>query len=126
MQASVQFSRDEEDKINSALGNIDDVQAALTKQLEQLKYLAPQTAIDSLTGETADSLAVLKQAFSIFDIDGDGVITNSEFETLLKGLGVNISQESLSDLFARFDQDNNGSFDFNEFINMMRGMRQVK
>ena len=102
------------------------MQDALTKQLEQLKYLAPKVATDSLTGDTADSLAILKQAFSIFDIDGDGVITNSEFEVLLKGLGVNITQDSLSDIFARFDQDNNDALDFNEFISMMRDMRQVK
>jgi hypothetical protein len=126
LQAAVQFSRDEEDKIRNASGSINDVQAALTKQLEQLKYLAPQAATDSLTGDTADSLAILKQAFNIFDIDGDGIITNSEFEILLKGLGVNISQESLSDLFARFDQDNNDALDFNEFVSMMRGMRQVQ
>ncbi len=96
------------------------------KQLEQLKYLAPQVAIDNLTGDTADSLAILKQAYSTFDIDGDGIITDTEVKTLLKGLGVNVSQESLSDLFSRFDKDGNNALDFNEFIMMMRSMKQAR
>jgi Ca2+-binding EF-hand superfamily protein len=96
------------------------------KQLEQLKYLAPQVAIDNLTGDTADSLAILKQAYTTFDIDGDGIITDTEVKTLLKGLGVNVSQESLSDLFSRFDKDGNNALDFNEFIMMMRSMKQAR
>ena len=102
------------------------MQEALVKQLEQLKYLAPQIAIDNLTGDTADSLAILKQAYTTFDIDGDGIITDTEVKTLLKGLGVNVSQESLSDLFSRFDKDGNNDLDFNEFIMMMRSMKQAR
>jgi Ca2+-binding EF-hand superfamily protein len=102
-----------------------EVQDALARQLEQLKYLAPQAAIGSLTGDTPDSLAILKQAYSTFDIDGDGIITDSEVKTLLHGLGVHISHESLSDLFARFDKDGNNALDFNEFVMMMRSMKQV-
>lgn len=102
------------------------MQEALVKQLEQLKYLAPQVAIDNLTGDTADSLAILKQAYTTFDIDGDGIITDTEVKTLLKGLGVNVSQESLSDLFSRFDKDGNNALDFNEFIMMMRSMKQAR
>ena len=105
---------------------MNDVQVALLKQLEQLKYLAPQAAIDCLTGDTPDSLAILKQAYRTFDIDGNGTITDFEVQTLLKGLGVNISQESLSDLFARFDKDGNNALDFGEFVMMMRSMKQAR
>ena len=125
LQAAVQFSQEDEDKVKSATGTMNDVQEALLKQLEQLKYLAPQDAIDNLTGDTPDSLAILKQAYRTFDIDGDGTITDSEVDTLLKGLGVSISRESLSDLFARFDKDGNNSLDFSEFVMMMRSMKQA-
>ena len=125
LQRAVQFSQDEEEKIRNSTGTMNDVQEALVKQLDQLKYLAPQAAIDNLTGDTADSLAILKQAYSTFDIDGDGIITDTEVKTLLKGLGVNISQESLSDLFSRFDKDGNNALDFNEFVMMMRSMKQA-
>ncbi len=126
LQAAVQFSQEEEDKVKNATGTMNDVQVALLKQLEQLKYLAPQAAIDCLTGDTPDSLAILKQAYRTFDIDGNGTITDFEVQTLLKGLGVNISQESLSDLFARFDKDGNNALDFGEFVMMMRSMKQAR
>ena len=126
LQAAVQFTQDEEDQVANAVGTMTEVQEALSKQLDQLRYLAPQLAVSSLTGDTPDSLAILKQAYSTFDIDGDGVITDSEVKTLLKGLGVHVSHESLSDLFARFDKDGNNALDFNEFIMMMRSMKQVK
>ncbi len=126
LQASVQFSQEDEDKVKHATGTLNDVQEALMKQIAQLKYLAPQAAIDNLTGDAPDSLAILKQAYRTFDIDGDGTITDDEVKTLLKGLGVNISQESLSDLFARFDKDGNNALDFNEFILMMRSMKQAR
>jgi hypothetical protein len=126
LQAAVQFSQEDEDKVRNAAGTMNDVQEALLKQLEQLKYLAPQAAIESLTGETADSLAILKQAYRTFDIDGDGTITDSEVRTLLQGLGVHVSQESLNDLFARFDKDGNNALDFSEFVMMMRSMKQVR
>lgn len=121
----MQFSQEEEEKITNVMGTMSEVQDALVKQLETLKYLTPQAAISSLTGDTADSLAILKQAYSTFDIDGDGVITSDEVKTLLKGLGVHISHESLSDLFARFDKDGNNALDFNEFVMLMRSMKQV-
>ncbi len=121
----MQFSQEEEDKIADAMGTMSEVQDALVKQLETLKYLTPQAAISSLTGDTADSLAILKQAYSTFDIDGDGIITSDEVKTLLKGLGVHISHESLSDLFARFDKDGNNALDFNEFVMLMRSMKQA-
>jgi hypothetical protein len=60
----VQFSQEEEEKITNAMGTMSEVQDALAKQLETLKYLTPQAAISSLTGDTADSLAILKQAYA--------------------------------------------------------------
>ncbi len=126
LQAAIQFSQEDEDSLANAVGTMSEVQDALAKQLEQLKYLTPQAAIGSLTGDTPDSLAILKQAYSTFDIDGDGIITDSEVKTLLQGLGVHISHDSLSDLFARFDKDGNNALDFNEFIMMMRSMKQVQ
>ncbi len=122
----MQFSQEDEDNVRNLTGSMNDVQEALLKQLEQLKYLAPQAAIDSLTGETADSLAILKQAYRTFDIDGDGTITDAEVRTLLQGLGVHVSQESLNDLFARFDKDGNNALDFSEFVMMMRSMKQAR
>jgi calmodulin len=125
LQAALKFFQEDESGVRSSTGSMQDVQDAMLKQLEQLKYLDSESAIDHLTGDTADSMAVLKQAYRTFDIDGSGTISNSEVQMLLRGLGVSVSHESISDLFSRFDKNGDMSLDFMEFVAMMRSMKQV-
>ncbi|PON23160.1 AP-1 complex subunit gamma-1 [Trichoderma gamsii] len=60
-----------------------------------------------------------KEAFSLFDKDGDGQITTKELGTVMRSLGQNPSESELQDMINEVDADNNGSIDFPEFLTMM-------
>ncbi|KAM3503663.1 hypothetical protein MY10362_004062 [Beauveria mimosiformis] len=64
---------------------------------------------DSLT---EDQVAEFKEAFSLFDKDGDGQITTKELGTVMRSLGQNPSESELQDMINEVDADNNGTIDF--------------
>ncbi|RUP13807.1 hypothetical protein BC936DRAFT_139715 [Jimgerdemannia flammicorona] len=66
-----------------------------------------------------EQLADMKAAFALYDKDNDGVVTTVEFASTLAGFGVDIRGTQFEDLIVRCDADNNGSIDFDEFVNMM-------
>ena len=73
-------------------------------------------AADQLTDE---QIAELKEAFSLFDKDGDGSITTNELGTVLGLLGQNPTEVELEDLINEVDANGNGTIDFPEFLTMM-------
>ena len=61
----------------------------------------------------------LKEAFSVFDQDGNGSITTKELGIVLKKLGRAPSDSELKDMINEIDTDNNGTIEFNEFLTLM-------
>ncbi|ELT88073.1 hypothetical protein CAPTEDRAFT_162839 [Capitella teleta] len=60
-----------------------------------------------------------REAFSLFDKDGDGTITTKELGTVMRSLGQNPSEDELQDMVNEVDIDGNGEIDFEEFLQMM-------
>jgi len=60
-----------------------------------------------------------KEAFKLFDKDGDGTIDSSELGTVMRSLGQNPTENELVDMINEVDADGNGCIDFEEFIQMM-------
>ncbi|KAK9290095.1 hypothetical protein L1049_008259 [Liquidambar formosana] len=58
-------------------------------------------------------------AFSYFDKDGSGYITQDELQQACEEFG--ISDIRLEDVIREVDQDNDGRIDYNEFVAMMQG-----
>ena len=63
--------------------------------------------------------AEFKEAFSLFDKDGDGTITTKELGTVMRSLGQNPTEAELQDMINEVDADGNGTIDFPEFLTMM-------
>lgn len=63
--------------------------------------------------------AELRDAFAMFDKDGDGMITLRELATTLALLGVRPSEDELQLMFNSVDVDRNGVIDFGEFEQLM-------
>ena len=64
-------------------------------------------------------IAEFKEAFSLFDKDGDGTISTKELGTVMRALGQNPTEAELTDMINEVDQDKNGTIDFNEFLRLM-------
>ena len=79
----------------------------------------------TITTEELDTqLAEYKNAFSMFDEDGDGTITTKELGTVMRSLGQNPTEAELQELIIEADADGDGTIDFAEFLNMMAKMAQ--
>ncbi|KAL8619754.1 hypothetical protein ACOMHN_025840 [Nucella lapillus] len=76
----------------------------------------PHLKTDTLTEE---QIAEFKEAFSLFDKDGDGTITTKELGTVMRSLGQNPTEAELQDMVNEVDTDGNGTIDFPEFLTMM-------
>jgi calmodulin len=74
---------------------------------------------------TPEQLAEFRDAFGIFDKDGDGQITAAELGIVLQSLGQNPSEAELQEMVNEIDLDGNGTIEFDEFLYMMsRQMRE--
>ncbi|XWS13737.1 hypothetical protein CRYUN_Cryun36dG0063700 [Craigia yunnanensis] len=60
-----------------------------------------------------------KEAFCLFDKDGDGCITVEELATVIRSLDQNPTEEELRDMISEVDADGNGAIEFAEFLNLM-------
>jgi calmodulin len=71
---------------------------------------------DQLSNE---QIAEFKEAFSLFDKDGDGSITTKELGTVMRSLGQNPTEAELQDMINEVDQDGSSTIDFPEFLTLM-------
>ncbi|XP_033645712.1 calmodulin-beta-like [Asterias rubens] len=60
-----------------------------------------------------------KEAFSIFDKDGDGTVTCEELAVVLRSIGLNPSKKELQGLIKEADVDGNNTIELNEFLALM-------
>lgn len=68
---------------------------------------------------TPDQIREIKEAFHVFDNNGDGCITATELKKLVTSLGYNITEAELMDMMNQIDSDGNGAIDFPEFLALM-------
>ncbi|CDI79520.1 calmodulin, putative [Eimeria praecox] len=78
-----------------------------------------RTEVEMADQLTEEQIAEFKEAFSLFDKDGDGTITTKELGTVMRSLGQNPTEAELQDMINEVDADGNGTIDFPEFLTLM-------
>jgi len=61
----------------------------------------------------------MREAFQIFDSDGNGTISAEELRQIMKNLGENLTDEEINDMVNEADLDGDGEIDYMEFVRMM-------
>uniref|UniRef100_H0WBY2 EF-hand calcium-binding domain-containing protein 11 n=1 Tax=Cavia porcellus TaxID=10141 RepID=H0WBY2_CAVPO len=74
---------------------------------------------------TEEQIAEFKEAFPLFDKDGDGTITTKELGTVLRSLGQNPTEAELQDMINEVDDmireadiNGDGQVNHKEFVQM--------
>ncbi|KAK9291871.1 hypothetical protein L1049_019821 [Liquidambar formosana] len=66
---------------------------------------------------TQDQISSMKEAFTLFDTDGDGKIAPSELGILMRSLGANPTQAQLKSIVSQ--ETLTSPFDFTRFLELM-------
>ncbi|XP_046671691.1 troponin C-like isoform X2 [Homalodisca vitripennis] len=75
-----------------------------------------------LEEEDAEAMqAELKEAFRLYDKEGNGYITTKVLREILAALDDALKPEDLDGMIAEIDTDGSGTVDFEEFMEMMTG-----
>ncbi|KAI9332240.1 calmodulin [Obelidium mucronatum] len=61
----------------------------------------------------------VKEAFKVFDKNGDGFITHDELQATLAAQGDNLSYEEVSEIIKEMDVDGDGKLNYEEFAKMV-------
>jgi len=75
---------------------------------------------------TEQQIHEFQQAFSLFDKDKDGHVTQKELRIVFDTLGQNPSDEELQDMINEVDKDGNGEMEFTEFCVLMSKRMESK
>lgn len=66
-----------------------------------------------------DILCDLRQAFEVFDTNGDGVISREELKAMMLNLGEDLSDRDIDSMIKAVDTDGDGMVNFEEFVNLL-------
>ncbi|KAI6179229.1 hypothetical protein M3Y98_00587900 [Aphelenchoides besseyi] len=88
----------------------------------EFEEFAAMVANFVVAGEDNEGLEEeLREAFRLYDKEGNGYINVSDLREILRALDDNVSEEELDEMIAEIDTDGSGTVDFDEFMEMMSG-----
>ena len=61
----------------------------------------------------------LKEAFKVFDKDGNGFISAAELRHVMTNLGEKLTDEEVDEMIREADVDGDGQVNYDEFVKMM-------
>lgn len=69
--------------------------------------------------EEVDEAEMIKQAFRLFDKDGNGFISPAEVRQGMASLGERFTEEEIQEMIREADCDGDGQINYEEFVEMM-------
>uniref|UniRef100_A0A914HW86 EF-hand domain-containing protein n=1 Tax=Globodera rostochiensis TaxID=31243 RepID=A0A914HW86_GLORO len=99
--------------------------AMSTRKLSLFNRWKSQALLDTaLEGISEEEMVEYKEAFRLFDKDGNGSISCKELGVAMRSLGQNPTEQELLDMVNEVDVDGSGTIDFAEFCQMMKRMNK--
>ncbi|ORY99790.1 putative glycerol-3-phosphate dehydrogenase [Lobosporangium transversale] len=71
-----------------------------------------------------EELAEFHKVFGALDYDGDGHIDGKDLGVILRNLDMDVDAQVLNNIISEVDLDNSGSIEFNEFLEVMGGLKE--
>jgi len=93
------------------------------EERQNINKLAYQIIKEELKLDEAQ-IDEVKEAFALYDKNGDGTITTKALISVMRSLGKNPTEDETEDLINEVDLDGNGVIDFIEFLEMVAKMTQ--
>lgn len=78
------------------------------------------TKVDSLVAE-----GEIREAFRVFDIDGNGFVTRTELKHVMMNLGEKMTEEEVYSMVEEADIDGDGQINYEEFYGLMNSARRL-
>ena len=78
--------------------------------------MLPSLQSSSMVSTTDEQVAEMKEAFGLFDRNGDGSIETKDLGIVLRSLGMNPTDAELCDMVGELDADGSGAIEFPEFL----------
>ena len=70
-----------------------------------------------------DSEEEIREAFRVFDKDGNGFISAAELRHVMTNLGEKLTEEEVGQLIGEVDTNGDGQVDYEEFVTMMNSIK---
>jgi len=87
-------------------------------EFEEFCALISRFVLEEDSGALEDEL---REAFRLYDKQGNGYINVSDLRDILRALDEKITEDELDEMIAEIDTDGSGTVDFDEFMEMMSG-----
>merc|ERR1719210_3027321 len=71
-----------------------------------------------------DSEEEIREAFRVFDKDGNGYISAAELRHVMTNLGEKLTDEEVDEMIREVDIDGDGQVNYEEFVTMMMSKRR--
>lgn len=85
--------------------------------------MAGSKLVDNVADVQEATEKELKEAFKLFDIDGDGEITIGELRKLIEKVGGSMTEAEAKALINEADKDGNQGVDYSEFTRLWSAIR---
>lgn len=66
-----------------------------------------------------DSEDEIREAFKVFDRDGNGFISSAELRHVMTSIGEKLTEEEVDEMIREADADGDGQINYNEFVDLL-------